>query len=130
MGIPNNWRSAPQRYRMEAVVCKNCGRLFFPPRLVCDACSSRKMENVTLPVEGEVSTYTVIRVPATAFSKQTPYIVAIVALNNGARICMQVTDCGPEEVYIGMPVHIEFRRISEDGDAGVIHYGYKAVPTI
>jgi uncharacterized OB-fold protein len=28
----------------------------------------------------------------------------------------------------GMPVRLEFRRIQEDGEAGVIAYGHKAVP--
>ncbi len=33
----------------------------------------------------------------------------------------------PETLEIGMPVRLEFRRISWDGEAGVIFYGHKAV---
>ena len=33
----------------------------------------------------------------------------------------------PSELEIGMPVRLEFRRISWDGEAGVIFYGHKAV---
>jgi uncharacterized OB-fold protein len=37
-------------------------------------------------------------------------------------------DCDFAALKVGMRVRIEFRRISEDGAAGVIHYGYKFVP--
>lgn len=37
-------------------------------------------------------------------------------------------DVDPEEVHIGMPVRAVFRRIAEDGKAGIIQYGYKFVP--
>ena len=30
------WREIPQRYRYEAGRCAKCGKVFFPPRLVCD----------------------------------------------------------------------------------------------
>jgi uncharacterized OB-fold protein len=33
----------------------------------------------------------------------------------------------PEDLEIGMPIRLEFRRISSDGEAGVIFYGHKAV---
>ena len=40
----------------------------------------------------------------------------------------QLVDADPEEIEIGMPVKLEFRRIRADGEAGVLFYGYKAVP--
>jgi uncharacterized OB-fold protein len=41
---------------------------------------------------------------------------------------MQITDCEPEELKIGMPVKIEFRKVQQEGEAGILMYGYKAVP--
>ena len=37
---------------------------------------------------------------------------------------------GLNEIEIGMPVRLEFRRISSDGEAGLIFYGHKAVPKL
>jgi len=34
----------------------------------------------------------------------------------------------PNEVYIGMPVRMVFRRIRQEGASGIIHYGYKFAP--
>ena len=36
----------------------------------------------------------------------------------------------PDELEIGMPVRLEFRRISSDGEAGLLFYGHKAVPKL
>ncbi|MCH8837515.1 MAG: transcriptional regulator, partial [Candidatus Marinimicrobia bacterium] len=40
-------REVPQRYRLEAGKCTGCGKLHFPPRLVCDGCGSQEFEAAT-----------------------------------------------------------------------------------
>jgi len=39
-----------------------------------------------------------------------------------------VTDCDLAAVKPGMDVRFEFRRIRKEGYAGILCYGYKAVP--
>lgn len=121
------WREIPQRYRLQAGKCKKCGKLFMPPRLICDACKSREFDTVRLPAAGSVYTYTVVRVPPSGFASQVPYVLAIVELDGGFKLTMQITDCNPEDVKIGSKVKLEFRKINEVGKAGVICYGYKGV---
>jgi len=36
----------------------------------------------------------------------------------------------PDALEIGMPVRLEFRRISWDGQAGVIFYGHQGRPAL
>ncbi len=121
-------RNTPQRYRLEANKCAKCGKVFFPPRLVCDACRGRKFAPVTLADTGKVVACTVIRTPPTGFSDLSPYCMGIVELKGGTRIQCQIADCEPERVKIGLPVTLEFRRVQEDGESGVLAYAYKAVP--
>jgi len=128
ISVPRHWREIPQRYRLEAAKCKECGKIFFPPRLICSHCKSREFENIKLSREGKLLTYTIIRVPPSQFSDQAPYAIGIVEVKEGVKILMQITDCDLKELKTGMDVKIEFRKIQEDGDAGVICYGYKAVP--
>ncbi len=129
MGITGrNWREYPQRYRLEAGKCLKCGKLFFPPRIVCDKCLSREFEKVKLSDEGVVSTFTIIRVAPTNFVDEAPYAVGIIELKDGLKTMMQITDCNPEDIEIGMSVKIEFRKIQSESDAGILMYGYKAVP--
>ncbi len=127
MPSPRYTREMPQRYRLEAGKCKKCGKIFFPPRLICDNCKSRDFEKVKLSETGKIVTYTTIRVAPEQFNTQVPYNVAIIELNDGVRITAQVVDCKPEDVMIGKQVKLVFRKIQEEGSAGIICYGYKAV---
>jgi len=122
------WREFPQRYRLEAAKCESCEKVHYPPRVVCSKCGDRAFENIVLPREGKVVTFTVVRVPPAGFTEQTPLPIALVELIEGVRVMVQIGDLAdPAELEIGMAVRLEFRRISWDGEAGVIYYGHKAV---
>ena len=123
-----SWRTYPQAYRLEAARCKKCGKVLFPPRLICPKCQGREFERFNMQRTGKVMTHTVIRTPADAFSGEAPFAVGIVQMDDGARLTTQIVDVPFEEIKIGMPVKMEFRRHFSEGDAGVIQYGHKAVP--
>ena len=123
------WREFPHRSRLEASQCEGCSKILYPPRLVCPSCGGREFTDVTLPRDGKILTFTVVRVPPAGFTEQTPLPIALVELENGARIMVQIGDVeNPDTLDIGMPIRLEFRRVSWDGEAGVIFYGHKAVP--
>ena len=128
MIAPRLWREMPQRYRYEATQCKKCGKIFFPPRLICSACGSKAFDNMVLSRNGKVLTYTIIRVPPSQFKDEAPYAMGIVELEGGGRLTAQIVDCDFDKINIGMPVKLEFRRIQAEGEAGVIGYGYKCIP--
>jgi len=88
------------------------------------------MEDYKLSEKGIVESFTVIRRnPPSGFERNVPYVVGIVKLKDGVRVISQIVDCIPEEVWIGMPVELTFRRIREDGAEGIIEYGFKFKPT-
>jgi len=122
------WRDIPQRYRLEANKCMNCGKISFPPRLICDACGNREFAMTRLAEKGKVLTYTVIRVPPHQFVDQAPYAVGIVKLEDGVKIAGQIVDCDFEDIKIGQEVKIEFRKMYNVGESGILCYGYKFVP--
>jgi uncharacterized OB-fold protein len=123
-----SWREFPQRYRLEAAKCEACEKIHYPPRVVCSKCGGSTFENITLPREGKVVTFTIVRVPPAGFTEQTPLPIAIVEVMDGVRIMVQIGDLeDPSDLEIGMPVRLEFRRISWDGEAGLIFYGHKAI---
>ena len=122
------WREMPQRYRLEAGKCKKCGKVFFPPRLVCSECKSQDFEKYKLKDTGKLLTYTIIRIAPSQFIDQVPYVIGIVELEEKVKVLTQITDCDLDKFSIGMDVKIEFRKIQQDGKAGIICYGYKAVP--
>jgi len=122
------WREIPQRYRLEAKKCKKCGKIYFPPRLICAECKSKDFEDVRLKDQGKLLSYTVIRVAPSQFVDQSPYPMGIVELDDGTRLLTQIADCEPDQLKIGMKLKLEFRKIQQDGEAGILCYGYKYVP--
>jgi uncharacterized OB-fold protein len=128
MPSPRYRREMPQRYRLEASKCKKCGKVFFPPRLICAACGSRSFTMTKLSDTGKIVTFTTIRVAPDNFATQVPYNVAIVETDNGVRVTTQVVDCQPENLKIGLKVKFMFRKLYTEGHTGIICYGYKTVP--
>lgn len=122
------WREIPQRYRFEANRCKKCGQKFFPPRLICPDCKSQEMEETKIAEKGKLLTYTIIRVPPHQFVDQAPFTVGIAELDDGMKLTAQVVDCDFEDLKIGMRLRLEFRKVFQEGESGIICYGYKFVP--
>jgi uncharacterized OB-fold protein len=128
MSVPRYWREIPSRYRLEAGKCNNCGKIFFPARLICNNCKGREFTTINLSPEGEIVTYTIIHVAPKDFSIQTPYAVGIIELKEKVRILAQIVDCNLDELEIGKKVKVVFRKIMEYGESGIKCYGYKCVP--
>ncbi len=123
-----NWREYKHRYRFEGSKCKKCGMIIFPDRLICPKCKHQEFDKIDLPREGKILTHTVQRVAPSGFEDDSPYIVAIIELTNGLRLTAQVADIAPEKVDSVKTVTLETRRIREEGNSGVLAYGYKFVP--
>lgn len=127
MPSPRYWREIPQRYRLEASKCEQCGAIHFPPRSICPECKSEKFKPHKLSEKGKILTYSVIHVPPKEFAGQSPYLIAIIELDDGVRLTTQIVDTNPDEVAIGEPVRIVFRRLLDEGKSGIRCYGYKCV---
>jgi len=131
MAIPRFWREIPSRYNLVGSKCGNCGALDFPPRIVCPRCGRKsvgRMERMKLSGRGKVVTFTIVHDAPKAFDMLKPYVLAIVETDEGVRMTSTIIDVDPAEVKIGMPVESAFRKLGEEGEAGIIHYGYKFRP--
>lgn len=128
---PRFWRSIDQRYNLEGVTCTNCGTNTFPARTMCPKCrhlSLGKLKPFPFSGRGTVESFTVVHTPPQGYELQAPYAMAVIRLAEGPRLTAQVVDMDPEQVKVGLAVEKVFRRINQDGESGVIHYGYKFRP--
>lgn len=80
-------------------------------------------------VRGSVYSFTLVREPAAGFEAQAPYHLALVELDRGGLISAQLTDVDGE-VAIGDRVEMVTRKLTTDGQRGMIVYGYKFRPVI
>lgn len=121
-----NWRKIRQRYNLIGNECEHCKTKYFPPRVICPKCRrAGKMNEYKFSGDGEILSYTTIYTPPSGFEILKPYTLAIVKLKEGPSLTAMLTDCKEEDVKIGKKVKMVFRKIIEEGNNGVILYGYK-----
>ncbi len=128
----NMWRNMHSFYNLIGTKCE-CGELHFPEMQVCRKCGSTKMEPHPFKGKGSILTFTVIRQQfndeneSEKLLARNPYLIAIVQLEEGPMITTQITDAEIDSIKIGSTVRAVFRKISEDGEDGLIKYGYKFI---
>jgi uncharacterized protein len=123
---PRYTREIPHRYRLEAQRFTKSGYITLPRRYVDPLTNDKEFENITLSGKGEILTYTIIYIASDQYARHTPFPVAIIETEEGARLTAQIVDCEPKDVKIGAKVELIFRKVMEEGLSGIINYGYKA----
>jgi len=117
-------RELTQDTRLYGTRCGGCGLIQYPMARVCLQCKQREgLEPVKLKKKGVVFTYTVDHLAA---NLDHPMGMVVVDLEGGGRMYVQMTDCTPEEVKIGAPVELTFRRLHTGGEN--YNYFWKARP--
>jgi 3-hydroxy-3-methylglutaryl CoA synthase len=104
--------------------CRACGAVQFPVQRVCESCFARDDFDGTRLSDrsGKLVTWTFdyfFPTPA------PPTVVGIVDIG-GARVHMQLVNCAPDDVRLGMPLEFEFRCMHRAG--GRPNYYWKATP--
>jgi len=124
--LPLIWRKFGERYDLDGNVCETCGTAFFPARMVCPNCRRKgKLVPAKMPKQGKIVSFTEVFTGPAGFEHETPYFIAIVELENKARLLTQIVDSEKEKVNIGAKVESVFRKISDIDPEGPIAYGYK-----
>lgn len=130
MEISRHWRLQQQRYGLVGEVCPHCDEKIFPPRDVCPNCAGEAKTPYTFSGKGEVYSFTTIYDAPEGYEGTTPYTVALVKLEEGPLVTAQLTDVDNGKVNIGTPVEMVTRKLREDGDRGMLVYGYKFRPKL
>ncbi|HEX4011450.1 MAG TPA: Zn-ribbon domain-containing OB-fold protein [Solirubrobacteraceae bacterium] len=107
------WEAA-REHRLVIQRCDACGRLSHPPVASCPACHGSALRWDPMSGEGEVYAFTWVSHSVHPVSTgKTPYILVLVALAEGPRILTNLRDCAPEDVRVGLPVHVTFEDVSD-----------------
>ena len=94
------WRQAFRDGKFLGLKCQQCGACTAPPQKVCSGCRSEDMAVVELSGNGELKTFTVTQVAAEGF--EAPYIVALVALEEGPWVTCNVINVEPRKANMGL----------------------------
>ena len=94
--------------------CSHCGRVRGPSRIVCE-CGQADHGWIDASGRGQIFSYTVVhRAPDPAFRNDLPYVVAVVALEEGPHLLANVIGCQPQQVSIGLEVEAVFETVAPD----------------
>jgi uncharacterized OB-fold protein len=130
MEVARHWRTRSQRYALVGEVCESCGNKIFPPRDICPDCEAPAKTPYTFSGLGEVFSYSTVYQAPEGYEEYVPYTVAMVKLEEGPLVTGQLADVEPAEVSIGMAVEMVTRRLRQEGDNGLVIYGYKFRPRL
>ena len=95
--------------------CGRTGRCFLYSRRLAPGADEADIGWIEAGGTGSVYSFTVCHAPAgPAFREETPYVVACIALDEGARIVSNLVTDDPNAVHIGQRVEVFFDKVSED----------------
>jgi uncharacterized OB-fold protein len=95
--------------------CQACKEFHFYLRPACPACGSLDIQAVVTSGRGNVYSFSIVyRAPSPAFEKDVPYVVAIVATDEGPHLMTRLIKVKPEEVTVGMRVMVSGWRTRDE----------------
>ena len=112
------WKGV-QRHEFLIKTCRSCGKLHHPRRILCSACGESGMDWKTASGRGKVYSFSEIHRTTGIFSPSTPYVVGIVALEEGVHIFTRflakegAADKDNSSIKIGSAVGVEFKVLEQ-----------------
>ena len=119
------FRDRSQIYPLHGHKCKSCNNIHFPPQRVCPTCKAKdQYEEVRLSdKKGTIFTFAADNLCS---RREAPRVVAIVDFEGGGRMATTMTDRVLEEIKVGMPVEMSFRKLASQD--GLHNYFWKSIP--
>ena len=129
LSLPSRWRERRAISALYGVRCKKCGT----PQInqigqairVCVNCQAKDdFEPYKFSdKKGKLFSYAIDQLQPT---QNPPGVNGVVDFDEGGRIICELTDCQPDEVAVGMPVEMTFRKMFLS--RGINNYFWKAKP--
>jgi len=95
--------------------CKKCGKVLWPPRIICPYCRSEELEYIDLGTEGELYAFTEVRLGAPlGFCQDVPFCVGIVKIG-GLLISARIDNAKYDTLKINDKVILKIVELENDG---------------
>lgn len=102
------WESC-QEDHLVLPYCEHCQQFWFPPTSACPRCLAPVQTYRPVSGRGEVYSY-VIYHQAYHPAFPPPYNVVLIQLEEGPHMISQLIDINDQEIKVGMPVQVVFRK--------------------
>ena len=95
--------------------CPECGHVRWPPSNLCPQCHCMEVKWVVSQGIGKVYSYAVCHaLYHPGFADDLPYVVAVVALDDGPHVLTNIVGCLPREVKCNMPVQVVWEKVTKE----------------
>lgn len=106
---------AAKRHELSVPYCSGCNRHFFYPREACPNCLSPDWSWSTVSGKARLYSWTTVFQPGdTRFSEETPYVYAMVQLDEGPRMIGNVIDVDANHYLSPDKVNTRLEAVFED----------------
>lgn len=106
------FESLTERGELSIQQCGECEELRHPPVPMCPECHSIHWAPKVMAPSGIVHSYVVLYHPIVP-PFEAGYVVAVIELDEGPRVVMNLEGVAREDIQIGMPVNITVDRMDE-----------------
>lgn len=119
------WRDRSQIFPLHGLKCRACGGIHYPPQRVCPKCRTKdQFDAVRLSDKrGKIYTFSADNLCS---RREAPRVTAIIDFEGGGRMATLMTDRVLEEIEVGMPVEMSFRKLASQD--GIHNYFWKSIP--
>ena len=119
------WRENDNVFQLRGTKCKKCGTPQYPPQRVCIVCSAKDDFEYYSFVDKKAKIYTFSH-DFIQLTPDPPVTIAMVDFEGGGRIMCDITDRQLDQIKVGVPVEMTFRKLYYVG--GIYNYWWKARP--
>lgn len=124
--LPELWRYRNFYFRFHGAKCTKCGRIMIPIPKFCIYCQADEKFFEEVPLSDKKGTLVTFSMDERSAAVDPPNVLAAVALEGGGRFFSQMTDRDTNNLQVGMPMELSFRRIHDA--LGVHNYFWKCRP--
>lgn len=108
------WQAA-HKGKLKIQYCSHCNSYQHYPRAICANCWHDDIEWKRCSGKGTVYSFSICYAAGLpSFKGETPYVVAMVELEEGVMMTTNIINCKPSDVTIDMPVEAVFEQVTED----------------
>ena len=111
--------------------CDDCGALHFPPRVVCPECTGEHLSYTSLPHEGTLFAFSVVRGSAPiGMAEDVPFVVGIVDLDGvDVRLSARIDGAEYDDLSIGDPVRLKIVDVVGPTEEDRVFYRFEPTET-
>ncbi|MBN1626148.1 MAG: Zn-ribbon domain-containing OB-fold protein [Deltaproteobacteria bacterium] len=117
----NDFMNGLEQGKVSGTRCKDCGKVYFPPRADCYNCLGSNMEWFDVTGKGKLLTYSKLEYAPVGFENDLPYSIALLDFGDYKVFGRLASDITDDEIKVGM----EMKVVANELPNGQLNYVFQ-----